>query len=210
MRETAASTRLDIRVELRVKNNVLWHAIHDRCGSVSAFARKHPHIPKTETYNLINFKLSPLTKAGTYRKICEVLAIALEFPIEMLFPDHLYEQIKEPMRVFEACSWSALPGDMRRELLALPAPVEMPESGELERERGARVREVLGTFPPRKRAMIKLYFGIDCSREHTFAEIGKLFKVSTTRAQQIVRSSILDLQYDATDRIERLREVAHE
>ncbi len=51
------------------------------------------------------------------------------------------------------------------------------------------VRDSLKILPDRHRLVLRLRFGIDCSRAHTLAEIGKMLGVSAERIRQIEASA---------------------
>lgn len=51
------------------------------------------------------------------------------------------------------------------------------------------VRTSLAVLPDRHRLVLRLRFGIDCSRPHTLAEIGKMLGVSAERIRQIEASA---------------------
>ncbi len=123
--------RKDLRLELKVKNNTLWHVVYDRYKSVAAFCRAFPHyaFQRTSIGNLLRFKESPFRKDGSYRSICVALEAALGILAEDLFPKRLYAVVTEPKRVVKVSSFTALPRAVRREISRLPAPVEAPEVG---------------------------------------------------------------------------------
>lgn len=189
--------RSDLRVELKVKNNVLWHAIYGTYGSVSAFCRAFPEhtLHQTEIGKLLRFKASPMTKQGTYRKLALTLERTLRTPAEDLFPTHLYESITESERVIEVSSFTALPHVVQREIRLLPAPAEeRPDQKAMKRERREKIEQMLKTLNYREREVLRLRFGLMDGREYTQEEVGKLFKVSLKIVQQIERKAIRKMQ----------------
>jgi len=81
--------RSEIRIEARVRNNVLWHAIFDTNDSVADFCRKH-NFYQGIVGELLNLKISPLNKKCEFRDICKRLSDAFGISCEELFPLHLY------------------------------------------------------------------------------------------------------------------------
>ena len=83
----------DVRLEMRIRNNILWHVIFDNYGSVAEFCKTLGLI-QTEVGRLLNLKLYPLRKNGQFRKVCEDIAAAVRMLPEDLFPLRLYEAEK--------------------------------------------------------------------------------------------------------------------
>lgn len=189
--------RPDLRVELKVKNNVLWHVIYDTYDSVSAFCRAFPEhaLHQTAIADLLRFKASPMTKQGTYRKLALTLERIFRIPAEDLFPRHLYENVTEPERVIEVSSFTALPRMVQREIRLLPAPAEeRPDQKAMERERREKIEQMLRTLTYREREVLRLRFGLMDGTERTLEEIGEILKVSRERVRQIERKAIRKMQ----------------
>lgn len=55
---------------------------------------------------------------------------------------------------------------------------------------------ILHTLTPREEQVIKLYFGIDCDRKKTFAEIGEILSVTRERVRQIEAKALRKLRHD--------------
>lgn len=193
-RETA---RKDLRLELRVKNNILWRAIHDRYSSVKDFCRRHPGISYATLCQLLRFQYSPFTKNGQYRGIVHRLEEVLGKPAAVLLPMELYAQMLElgSRKTLEVSSFTALPGAVRQEILTLPAPVEeSPEAQAIGRELKEKIEEVLRKLTYRDREILKLHFGLGDGREMTFEEIAEIFQVSNQRVRQILAKTVRKLQ----------------
>ena len=203
------ATKKDLRLEMRIKNNVLYEAIHFAFPSISAFCRKHKKKlggnAQGQIGSLINFKIHPrkaklMGDAGSYvtdeyRSICLKLSVLLKTSAEELFPDYLYEQLvgQETKKVIEVSSFTALPFSERKNIQFLEGP---PQPDYLERDELKKCfREALNTLPPKYRMVIELRYGLcEDGREHTFEEIGQIIKLSGGRIQQIERRAIRLLQ----------------
>src|SRR5665213_2457710 len=115
-----SGSRKDLRVEIRVKNNALWKAIHAKFASVAALCRSQESLKHTQIIigQLLALKSSPFKKLALreghyeYRPLALLLEEALKTPAEELFPRVLYETWggKETMKVVEVDSFTALPG----------------------------------------------------------------------------------------------------
>lgn len=206
----------DLRVELKVKNNSLWHAIFDNYPSVLAFCRAHDELKGkySDIYNLLSFKLYPFKKArasgrkdrkdfyytSDYIKICLLLERVLRVPAEDLFPKHLYDFLVSgaTSKAIEISSFTALPFAVKREILALPAPAEEGPDAKVEkillRE---RISKVLKTLSWREREVIKLRYGFPDGYCYTLEEIGEILELSRGRIGQIEAKAIYKLQQPA-------------
>jgi RNA polymerase primary sigma factor len=78
------------------------------------------------------------------------------------------------------------PGDGRRLLDVLEDPragidLDALEEGQL----AERLREALASLPPRERLIVELRYGLNGSRPHTLAEVGRVLHVSLERVRQV-------------------------
>lgn len=64
-----------------------------------------------------------------------------------------------------------------------------PDTSVIREDTKGLVKESLQILPDRHRLVLRLRFGIDCSRPHTLAEIGKMLGVSAERIRQIEASA---------------------
>lgn len=63
----------------------------------------------------------------------------------------------------------------------------------ISQERIRLVRNILEILNHRERKIICLRYGISCKHEHTFEEIGSIFKISRERVRQIIKRILLKL-----------------
>ena len=93
------------RVEMRLRNNVLWHAIFDGHRSVAAFCAAHG-LEQNRVGNLLNLKDLPRCPPGPrhagetwtqrpWTKMASRLAAICGIPEEDLFPETLYRRVAE-------------------------------------------------------------------------------------------------------------------
>jgi RNA polymerase sigma factor (sigma-70 family) len=195
---------------MQVKNNVLWHAIFDKYGSVQAFCRAHKELKISASIvgDLLCFKLYPFKKvrsadsggwcySNEYRGVCLVLEKILRIPVEDLFPKRLYDHLvgTKTKKAVEVSSFTALPAATQKEILALPAPVEEPSDFESDKELlRVRIKDVLKTLSYREREILKLRYGISDGCSYTLEEVAQIFKVDRKRVRQIEQKAIRKLQ----------------
>lgn len=197
----------DIRLEVKLKNNVLWNKIHDKFPNVAAFCKAHKGlgINATQVGRLLLFKVSPFRQVRVgktnlftkeYRNACLKLEKALKCPAEVLFPEELYEKMMElpATTVVELSSFSNLALPEKHELLSLPAPEEDPLSQADRQELGEKIQDLLKTLTFREREIIKLRYGLGYDYIHTLEEVGKIFKITRERVRMIEAGAIRKLQ----------------
>lgn len=184
----------DIRLEFRVRNNVLWHAIFDLHDSVSAFCRQH-QLREYDVGSLLNLMKSPyMTAKGTElrltaRRICEITGIGRD----ELWPPLLYADIMPKRGVIELPSDRFLPLAAARRLALPPAP-----DGEL----GEVLRSALKSLKPREADIIRRRFGFD-GDEESLREIGKSLNVGPERVRQIEKRALRKLRNPRCSRMMR-------
>ena len=176
-----------IRIEIRARNNILWHKIFDEHGSVLAFCRAFPEVGSQGTVGgLLNLKRSPVngTKKGKqYTLPAKRLARHFGMLEEDLFPDRLYE-IERPQLAIEI-PFSQL--DRKAQPFLLP-DAETAEYRAKEKTR--RLLRTLAHLGPRYLEIVKMRFGLDGCREMSQEEIGKNYDVSKARISQIEKKAI--------------------
>lgn len=190
----------DLRLEMRVKNNILWHAIRQLHSTISAFC-KNFNINASDVSALLCFKTSPFTKKGDYRRIVWNISEATGIAPNQLFPAKIYAEMLKigSFKAVEVSSFAALPRATRREIRLLPAPIDQnPEAEYIEIEKDKRNRIVINTvlkeLSYREREIIKLRFGLFGYREHSLDEIGEIFKLSKEMVRRIEAKAIRKLQ----------------
>ena len=187
--------RGDLRLEMKVKNNILWHAIFDLHTSVAAFCRACPQLNGRGTVisNLLRFKESPFNQDGSYRKPCQNIAEATGISASVLFPAELYKKVTVSEQVVEIDSFSALSSAVKQTIAALPAPVETLEEIIDRNTMKERIEKILRTLSYREQEVVKLRFGIG-GEEHSLEKVGHILHVTQERVRQIEAKAIRKLQ----------------
>ncbi len=173
----------EVRVEIRVRNNVLYHAIYDNYASIAAFSRQCG-LHMTYIGDLINLKKSPIGKRGNWLPFCVRLSEILKINIDLLFPLKLY-QLESPKRAIELSLHELSATDISR-LKCLPT-VSEPYLEIVETELLETIEQSIAQFSPKEEEMIRLKFGLNPEhREYSYEEIGRKFDISGGRVNQII------------------------
>jgi len=181
--------RSEVRVEARLKNNVLWHAIYDKWPSVAAFSEE-TGISMTAIHNYVGLRKSPVLKDGQWSRTAERIADALGTLVEDLFPLRLYEM--ETTRAVVEIPLSALPPSSEELRSLLPAPEDVVAAGELR----STVAEILGTLTEREAAVLRSRFGIG-EEPRTLRDIGEDLGVQQERIRQIEAKALRKLRHSS-------------
>lgn len=182
----------EIRIEARVRNNVLWHAIFDTWGNVHQFCLAYK-LNEWEVGKLLNLTRSPLTKKGKWRPFCMKLASILGCKVELLFPAQLY-LIEMPASSFEV-SFAELPPSTLQIVRQLPAG-ENPEEILIAIAKRQELKEILQDLDPREKKVLFMYFGLgDDGKEYTFEQIAEEMDVGPERVRQINQKCLRKLRH---------------
>ncbi len=191
----------EIRIEMRMRNNILYRAIFDKWPSVQVFCRKY-ELDAGVVGKLLNLKCSPLNKHGEFRSICKRLAAIFFMECQELFPLHLYTG-QNPQVAIEV-SFAELPRGTAT-LLQIPAPMTVED--ELDRAECAQaIEDILKTLTLRQRQVLHLRFGLEDGQERTLKEVGDVLRLTPERVRQIEASGLRRLRHPV--RRDILREFA--
>lgn len=182
----------EIRLEARLRNNILWHLIFDSCESVAQFCRKHGLSNQEVVGGLLNLKASPVNADGKYRKVCQRLAEIAKVIVEDLFPLHLYRLPETKMA--KEFGLRELAAGRQREMLLIPAETT-PHEVVVSRELAEQVDRLLGTLTPHEEKVMRWLFGLSPHGEQTYEEVGEEFEVTRERIRQIEVRALRKLRH---------------
>lgn len=196
----------DLRIEARLRNNVLWHAIFDIYPSVSEFCRTYGFAQQA-VGEYLNLTRSPLgrgsrfnTGALVWKPLARRLATVTGIGVEELFPLAPYQHTGPRKVVLEVPAIRYLPlSEVPQEALLLPPNQDQLEQAEVV----TGVREILTTLPPRTAEVLRLRFGLDGTDPLSLEEVARRFHVTGQRARQIEQQGLRILQ--SPSRARRLR-----
>ena len=181
-----------VRIEARIRNNILWHMIFDAYKSVAEFCRKY-QLSYVSVVGLLNLKRTAyLVDSCRYTALAKRLADIFAMPPEELFPAELYQPVvrNSTRKVFEI-DFAMLP--MAREALHLPAPDSAEDmTNELETRRV--MDEGLKFLTEKEEMIVRARFGIDCP-ECTYEELARIYGLCKERVRQIEKNAIRKLRY---------------
>ncbi len=179
-----------IRLELRVKNNVLWRKIYDSHPTLAVFCKLN-FLPYSDVCALINFKMSPRLVRGGYKDVAKKLAFVLDTPEEELFPLEAYKRLEgQHLKTIEIESLDALP---YAEKMQLEYEGPSPEDALMDDDRRALIAGELKRLSRRERIVIAMTYGFDGESCMTLDEIGARFQVTRERIRQIRTKAIRKL-----------------
>ena len=200
----------DLRLELRVKNNLLFQALKSYLktdsdeGVIAKAARAMGGCASTLS-SYVTLRNSPWCLGKGRRKMgFDVLALrrsavaimkALGKTAEELFPENLYE--KPTLRVYVAeVDSKEFPA-----ILGPPQPriLPSPENEFLQNIQNDQMKEqlagILKTLTPREERVLRMRFGFDDGNERTLEEVGQSFAVSKERIRQVAAKALRKLRH---------------
>jgi len=178
----------ELRIEARLRNNVLYQAIFSRYKSVAAFCQEND-FSQGLVGSLLNLKHSPINRKGEFRPICVGLANFFKTLPEDLFPLHIYD-LPNTKGTIEI-SFAELP-DGGCELLQLPDS-NSPFEEVLQKELQERIKKALSILTPREEKVIRMYYLDNDNMENTYEKISNEIGISGTRVGQILHKALRKL-----------------
>jgi RNA polymerase sigma factor (sigma-70 family) len=193
---------IDLLVQSRFKNKVLFDAIFSIYPSVAEFCRD-AYFSQTDIGELLNLKRSPVCAAtrgggqrGEYTRLARRIAAYFGFQPEELFPLSLY-QLQLPRLVEHGySSEELLPLLAARGLPALDSP-----QGHLEkRDKAEKVSRALQELTEREEKVIRMRFGLEDGVECELGVIGAELGISKERVRQIKAKALRKLRHPSRAR----------
>ena len=174
-----------LRIDIRCRNNVLWHAIFDRWPSVSAFARDAGIWPG-RIGDFLNLQDNPYVDDGvTLKPIAAHIASALGQHGHEVFPWELYQEKFPTKAVYEVEAEQFVSLNAARRL-SLEGP--SVDSNVIDK--------ALATLTPRERNVIeKRYNFTGNDPEATYRDIGDDLSLSPERVRQIENKALRKLRH---------------
>lgn len=200
--ETSANV---LRLELRSRNNALWHAIYDKWPSVAAFCREK-ELSQQDVGRYLNLKDSPYSRKDRSKlrplpqKLCDIFGLTSY----QLFQPELYDEdlIPRETQVAEVDPAMFVPLQAAAEVPQLTTSIE--EVMDLGPDPLEGVEQTLQTLTPREETILKMRFGID-EDIATYDELGDAFNVTRERIRQIEGKALRKLRHPLRSR--RLKEI---
>ncbi len=205
MNHEEIESRAEYRVRIKVRNNLLLHAIEARGYAPGNKLAKKVKISYAFLNDLIHLRLSPLNRRGelwpSVVRLCSLLRIS---PFDVFSVEQLtaLPQSTAELEMSSTDVSSILGAPL---LISLPTPEELYSQKEI----AGRVKEVLDTLTPREQKVLTLRFGLDGADSHTYDEISKIyFNVGRARIRQIEAKALRKLAHPS--RAQYLLDEPHE
>ncbi len=184
----------DARLELRVKNNRLFEAIHQTHPSMRKFCQT-AKLNYSKVVALVTLKDSPYRVCngellGDYRDFARQLAESLGMDPDDLYPRALYEKFLGESLIVRTVRSTEIVAPESLDIL--PAPDTREDRFPITAE---EVEPFLGQLPYRQREVIKLRFGIGYGEAYTLQQVAKIFRVTMERVRQIELEAIRALEH---------------
>jgi RNA polymerase sigma factor (sigma-70 family) len=174
------------RVEIKIKNNLLYKLIMQDSDSVAEFCRKHNLCQQT-IGRLLNFKykIKDYKSNRTVKKLCLIFKVLPEdiFCDEFLEIERNTISLESNIRYVEHAT---------RELV-----YESEENIRDNNELKNAIKNILTTIPKRERKIIEMRYGLVDGYSHTLEEVGHVFKCSRERIAQLERKGLRRLRHPA-------------
>lgn len=195
----------DVRLELRIKNQRLWSAIHDTHATVAAFCREFD-LNQSEVGQLISMRVSPWGAGGDLRLVPSRLVEITGIGADELFPERLYQRAmlgRAPGPLTSVVGIDRLLTMSAAKMLTVPALDDTDET--LAEDKRAVVAAAVATLTPREQLVIEERFGL-IGEERTLGQVGELMGVSKERVRQVEAKALRKLRQPSRQR--RIRRYA--
>lgn len=184
----------DLRLELRTRNNRLWHLIHDHAETVAEFCRIYK-LDQSRVGAFLNLTLSPYCSTGV-RSAARTLADLGKMLVEDLFPKDLYDGLIPRQMVAEIPSSSYLSLSAAKHVALPPTQDDVIQRAELREA----LEAVLHTISPREQRVMVARYGLDGGDEWTLSEVAEMLGVTIERARQIEQKALRHLRHPSRTR----------
>ena len=171
----------DYRVKITIRNERLLRAIEEKgFVSVNQFCIAY-NLPYQQITEVINGKQKPIDKSNNIIKVVENLLEILQLSVDEAFT-------KRQLQGFHKSGYELKVKE--KDLLTLVNPAQNQERKLIEEDVKKNLMEAINMrLNRRQKEMIMLRYGFNGGKEHTYAELGKIFSVTVERARQIVQKA---------------------
>ena len=179
----------DYRIEVKIKNNLLWQAMQSRGIKNAAHLSRETGVTQTVVGRYLNLVEKVYDRQGNYKesfqKICDYFNM---MPAELYPEERMIEPLANNKRVIEANA---------AELLQLGSRELDPTEVIRLEQRAEAVHKILDFLSEKEALIVNLRSGMD-GDPHTFEEIGALIGKSKERVRQIYDKAIRKMRRPQT------------
>lgn len=177
----------NLRVEAKVRNNILYHLIYDNYKNVSDFSKK-TNLTQFRVGELLNLKYNPFKKNGEYISMCIKIAEHFKMLPEDIFPASIYGI--ESLSFVKEFSFSQIDSVNPMLLSYQDNLAEQIDLKQFEND----VKNVLKTIPKKEADVIKLRHGFEGEKQ-TYKSIGLCLGVTGETVRQIEAKGLRRLRH---------------
>lgn len=176
----------DYRIEVKVKNNLLWQAMQSKGIKNAAHLSREVSLKPTLIGRYLNLKENVYDRKGNYKesfqRICDYFNMmpADLYPVERMNDPLLNNKGAVEVSEIELKQLGGVESD----------PVALVHQEQVQEA----VHRLIDLVTPREAKAVKMKAGID-DREHTYQEIGDELGVSKDRARQIHERALRRMRY---------------
>lgn len=195
----------DYRIELTVKNGLLWQTMKDFGHETVASLSRGCGVAQGTLGKMMNLEIPPLTKTAEVRPSVQALCDYFGVNWESLFPQEVHFSGLPKNKADRFVGRLELETASGR-LLGVGSPDEVlsdPESLNALIEMSDELHKQLDRLPPKHKKVIEMRWGVNCHSDHTLEEVADFFGVTPERIRQIEAKALRLLRHPA--RTERLK-----
>ena len=169
----------EFRVEVRVKNNLLYKAM-ERAGfyTVSAFSDACG-VQQTTIGEYLNMKKAPMTSAGAWRASAMHMADYLRVLPEDLFPARYIQDVLAQNKIVREYSADEI-------ATVMLTAQQTPERLMIRNDALSAIDRAMASAMPRHKAALRMHYGLDGHPPMTLDQIGKKLNVTRERVRQMI------------------------
>lgn len=176
----------DYRVEVKVKNNLLWQAMQFKGIKNAAHLSREVNLPPTVVGRYLNLVENVYDREGNYKETFQKICDYFDMMPADLYP---VERMRDPLlsnRGAVEISETEL-----KQLNGVEAdPIALVHQEQVQ----DAVHRLIDLINPREAKAVRMRAGID-GREHTYEEIGNELGVGKQRARQIYEKALRRMRY---------------
>lgn len=179
----------EVRVKVRIRNNILYQAILKARPSVNSFCCDRG-FSQSEVGKLLYLKASPFRK-GTdkYKSMCKRLAFWLGYSPLDLFPPGLYKLRFDDIDLGFPISKVEFEKFMQTPILLNPL------ENAIDRELAHKTEKAMSAvLTPREQEITEIFYGIDVEYDLNKAEIARQLGITRERVRQLEEKAIKKLR----------------
>lgn len=180
-------------VQIKIKNNFLLERMRGAGFETAAELSRASGISQSELGELLNFKVSALTKSQVWRKAIIKLSEVLRcMPEDLVPPQHWHARLQQNTA-------EVVLGDAEIHGVMLGAADRaaglLPDANLNRTEISAAIMAALGSLTPQQERVLRLRFGLNGVRPHTLEEVGEQLGVSKERVRQFEARAFRELRH---------------